>query len=47
MPVWLRLLGIAVPVPNLTLTGFVAHVLRGAVLGVSYRWVSDAGLVGR
>ncbi|MUW13662.1 histidine kinase [Halorubrum sp. CBA1125] len=47
MPVWLRLLGIPAPVPNLTLTGLLAHALWGAVLGVSYRWVSDAGLVDR
>jgi len=33
MPVWLRVLGVPTPVPNLTAAGLVGHVLWGATLG--------------
>jgi signal transduction histidine kinase len=42
MPLWLGVLGIPAPVPNLSVNGFVAHVLWGAVMGFSYRVVSAA-----
>ncbi len=36
MPLWLRFVGIDVPLPNLSIVGLVAHVLWGVVLGGSY-----------
>jgi signal transduction histidine kinase len=37
-PVWLRLLGIPAPVPTLSTTLFVTHVVWGATLGVCTAW---------
>ena len=36
MPVWLRAVGVASPLPNLTAVGLFTHVVWGAVLGSSY-----------
>jgi two-component system OmpR family sensor kinase len=33
MPAWLRVLGVAAPIPNLTAAGLLGHVLWGATLG--------------
>jgi signal transduction histidine kinase len=37
-PVWLRLIGIPAPVPNLSVTFLVNHLLWGLTLGVSTAW---------
>lgn len=42
MPLWLGLLGIPAPVPNLSVIGLVAHAIWGIVMGVTHRLVSDA-----
>lgn len=43
MPIWLNLVEIAAPIPNLTLNSLLAHLLWGSVLGlghhVSQRWL--------
>jgi uncharacterized membrane protein YagU involved in acid resistance len=43
MPAWARLLGVAVPFPNLPLTGLVAHLLWGVTAGTTYRAVRGGG----
>ncbi|WP_332897322.1 ATP-binding protein [Haladaptatus sp. CMSO5] len=37
-PIWLRLLGIAAPIPNLTFWSFVAHLVWGVSLGALTAW---------
>ena len=37
-PVWLRLLGVPAPLPNLSMTFLVTHLLWGASLGVLTAW---------
>jgi uncharacterized membrane protein YagU involved in acid resistance len=50
MPVWLRLVGLAAPVPNLALPGFVGHVVWGLTLGTLYgaggRWLARTDAAG-
>lgn len=41
MPVWLRLVGIEAPLPELTAAGFVAHAVWGLVVGGLYPIVRD------
>jgi len=45
MPLWLQLVGIEAPVPNLTMVGFVAHAVWGLTLGSLYQagsqWLGD------
>lgn len=36
MPVWLQATGVDTSVPNLTVDGFLSHVLWGGLLGVTY-----------
>jgi two-component system OmpR family sensor kinase len=44
MPIWLRVLGLSAPVPNLTAAGLLGHVLWGATLGGVFafgrRWLN-------
>ncbi|APW98519.1 histidine kinase [Halobiforma lacisalsi AJ5] len=40
MPVWLSLVGLEAPLPNLSRAGLVSHVLWGTVLGGFYEGVS-------
>ena len=42
MPVWLRLVDIAAPLPNLTISALVGHLLWAAVLGACYEVGSRA-----
>jgi len=42
MPLWLTLVGIQAPLPNLALPSLGNHLLWGLILGGSYAW-----LVGR
>lgn len=37
-PIWLRLLGLSVPIPNLSTTSLVSHLLWGFSLGVLVAW---------
>ena len=43
MPIWLRLLGVRTPIPDLTAAGLLGHVLWGATLGGAFalgrRWL--------
>lgn len=36
MPLWLNLVGIATPIPNLSPNSLLAHLLWGVVLGAGY-----------
>ncbi len=44
MPIWLRVLGVRTPVPNLTAAGLIGHVLWGLTLGGGFalgrRWLN-------
>jgi uncharacterized membrane protein YagU involved in acid resistance len=51
MPVWLRLLGDSVSVPNLTALGLLTHLVWGVTVGLLYRplreWLAESGVVTR
>jgi len=47
MPIWLVLVGVETPIPNLTLTSLAGHVVWGVTMGTLYRlgdrWLERAG----
>ncbi len=43
MPAWARLLGVAVPFPNLPVTGLLTHLVWGVAVGVTYRTACAGG----